>query len=94
MVRLLYGSGLRLMACWRWRVKRLDFAAQHLTVRNGKDTQDRVTMLPKSLVEPDNATLPRDNACTPRIAEGCGEVYWPYALERMYPNAGKSWAWQ
>lgn len=28
------------------------------------------------------------------MAKGYGEVYLPHALERKYPNAGRSWAWQ
>lgn len=28
------------------------------------------------------------------MAQGYGDVYLPYALERKYPNAGREWAWQ
>ncbi len=28
------------------------------------------------------------------LAEGFGEVYLPYALERKYPNASREWGWQ
>jgi site-specific recombinase XerD len=44
MAGLLYGAGLRLMACVRLRVKDIDFAYQQITVRDGKGAQDRVTM--------------------------------------------------
>jgi Phage integrase family len=27
-------------------------------------------------------------------AEGCGEVYLPFALERKYANASREWGWQ
>lgn len=49
-VRLLYGSGLRLMECLRLRVKDVDFGYRQILVRDGKGAKDRVTMLPDSLV--------------------------------------------
>ena len=52
MAKLLYGTGLRLMECLRLRVKDLDFAQQQIVVRDGKGMDDRVTMLPASLVVP------------------------------------------
>lgn len=52
MASLLYGSGLRLMECVRLRVKDVDFAYRQVIVRDGKGTQDRVTMLPQVLEEP------------------------------------------
>src|SRR5579885_1856000 len=52
MAKLLYGSGLRLMECVRLRVKDIDFAQHQVIVRDGKGMEDRVTMLPASLVTP------------------------------------------
>lgn len=52
---LLYGAGLRLMEGVRLRVKDVDFTYPQITVRDGNGAQDRVTMLPRALVEP----LPR-----------------------------------
>ena len=52
MASLLYGSGLRLIECLRLRVKDVDFEDQQITVRDGKGKKDRVTMLPKSAIEP------------------------------------------
>jgi integron integrase len=95
MASLLYGSGLRLMECLRLRVKDLDFSYQQLTVRDGKGAQDRVTMLPKSLEEPLQRHLAKVQLLhVEDLAEGFGEVYLPYALDRKYPNAGRSWTWQ
>jgi site-specific recombinase XerD len=51
-VRLLYGSGLRLTECLGLRVKDIDFAQHQVIVRNSKGMESRVTMLPVSLVEP------------------------------------------
>ncbi len=52
MAKLLYGSGLRLMECVRLRVKDIDFAQHQIVVRDGKGMEDRMTMLPASLVIP------------------------------------------
>jgi site-specific recombinase XerD len=50
--QLLYGSGLRLMEGVRLRVKDLDVAQRQSVVRDGTGMEDRVTMLPGSLVTP------------------------------------------
>jgi site-specific recombinase XerD len=52
MAKLRYGTGLRLMECLRLRVKDLDCAQQQIVVREGNGMDDRVTMLPASLVVP------------------------------------------
>src|SRR6266545_4402044 len=46
MVRLLYGTGMRLMECVRLRVKDVLFEENQIVVRDGKGAKDRVTMLP------------------------------------------------
>ena len=51
MVKLLYGSGLRLGELLRLRVKDLDFDAGLVVVRSGKGDKDRATLLPVSLHE-------------------------------------------
>jgi len=44
MMRLLYGTGMRLMECVRLRVKDVDFARCEIQVRQGKDGKDRMTV--------------------------------------------------
>ena len=95
MASLLYGAGLRLMECVRLRVKDLDFAYHQLTVRDGKGAQDRVTMLPRLLVEPLQRHLARVKLLHEEdLAAGYGKVYLPYAFARKEPSAETSWAWQ
>ena len=48
---VLYGSGLRLMEALRLRVKDLNFERRELTVRDGKGSKDRRTMLPLGVGE-------------------------------------------
>ncbi len=95
MVRLLYGTGMRLMECLRLRVQDVDFGRGMIVIRNGKGARDRVTMLPDSLVGPLKTQL--DHAKTLHqadLAAGRGAVYLPHALAVKYPHAPQQWIWQ
>ena len=95
MASLLYGAGLCLMECLQLRVKDLDFAAQQIVVRDRQGAQDRLTLLPQTLVIPLQRHLIKVQALHEEdVAEGYGDVYLPYALARMSPNAGQVWMWQ
>lgn len=95
MAGITYGGGLRLLECLRLRVKDLDLDRCELTVRDGKGQKDRVTMLPKTLVEPIRTHLVRVRQLHERdISEGFGRVYLPFALDRKYPNVNLEWGWQ
>jgi len=94
-VKLLYGSGLRLMEALRLRIKDVDFQYLQVTVREGKGGKDRVTPLADSL-----APVLREHLEKVRVRyqndrqDGLAGVGLPFALERKYPNAGQEWAWQ
>src|SRR5262249_40492121 len=94
MARLLYGTGLRLAECLQLRVKDIDLARHELVVRQGKGAKDRMTMFPKTLVEPMREHLAhvRKGDASHRAAKVAG-VEIPYALEIKKPEAGKSWSW-
>ena len=49
MIRLMYGTGMRLMECVRLRILDVDFAYSTITVRAGKGGKDRQVPLPKTL---------------------------------------------
>lgn len=92
---LLYGSGLRLLEALRLRVKDVEFARGEVVVRDGKGQKDRVTMLPRTLVEPLREHLGLVEALHQQdLAEGFGRANLPFALARKYPNAAADWAWQ
>lgn len=94
-LRLLYGTGMRLMECMRLRVKDVDFERLEVLVRDGKGAKDRVTMLPQSLCEPLEAHLLRRRAIHEAdLTAGMADVYLPDALARKYPNAATEWGWQ
>jgi integron integrase len=94
-VKVLYGSGLRLMEALRLRIQDVDFEALQVTVRSGKGNKDRVTPLAVSLVPALRDHLERVRATFDgdRRAELAG-VWLPFALERKYPNAATQWNWQ
>ena len=93
--RLLYGSGLRLLECLRLRVKDIDFQRRAITVRDTKGNEDRITMLPDSVIEPLKEHLQRVRRLHEEdLAKGYGSVYLPDALDRKYPNASREWIWQ
>jgi len=95
MAKLIYGSGIRLMECLRLRVKDLEFERRAIIVRDGKGAQDRVTVLPDSLIPLLQEHLQRVKALHQQdLARGFGSVYLPDALARKYPNADKEWSWQ
>ena len=95
MASVMYGAGLRLLECLRLRVQDIDFAANQITVRDGKGSKDRVTMLPESVKDPLQNHLSRVREIHRRdLANGSGRVFMPYALDRKYPNAASEWGWQ
>jgi len=95
MAKLLYGGGLRLLECLRLRVKDLEFERRAIVVRDGKGEQDRVTILPDSLIAPLQEHLLRVKRLHEEdLTRGNGAVYLPDALERKYPNANREWGWQ
>jgi integron integrase len=95
MAELMYGSGVRLMELLRLRVKDVDTERQQLVVRAGKGGKDRVTVLPKVLLEPlrQHRERLRQLHAEDQAAEAPG-VWLPEGLDRKYPHAGKDWEWQ
>jgi integron integrase len=94
MARLMYGTGMRIGECVALRVKDLHLERREIVVRDGKGGKDRVTMLPDRLLP-----LVREQLqLSRRVFEddrrrGYPGVELPYALERKYPMAAKTWAW-
>jgi integron integrase len=94
-VRLLYGSGMRLLECLRVRIKDVEFTRREIVIREGKGNKDRVTMLPESLCDRLRGQVDFVKAQhAADLAVGRGEVWLPDALAAKYPNAAKALAWQ
>ena len=90
-LRLLYGTGMRLIECLRLRVKDIEFSSGRIMVREGKGDKDRLTMLPRGADCPTQPATPRNGgrgrscACIKRhLAAGNlpRKVYLPHALAR------------
>jgi integron integrase len=95
MCELMYGAGLRVLECCRLRVKDVDVERCQLTVRGGKGDKDRVTVLPRQLMEPLVRQLQRvAEVHAEDLRRGYGWVELPNALERKYPQAAWALGWQ
>jgi integron integrase len=94
-LRLQYGTGLRMMEALRLRVKDLDLDRRVLTVREGKGGKDRTTMVPEKLLPELRAQLDaRRRLHDMDMAKGMADVELPHAMARKSPQAGKLLAWQ
>jgi integron integrase len=94
-LRLLYGTGMRLHEGLRLRVKDLDFERSMITVRDGKGGKDRTTILPATLIADLRAQIAeRRRLHDIDLARGMVDVDLPAALHRKYPNAPREWGWQ
>ena len=94
-IRMLYGTGMRLMEALRLRVKDVDFDTRIILVRSGKGDKDRVVPLPATLIQPlRDQIAERLKMHHIDQAKGMVDVDLPHALARKYPNAPREWAWQ
>ncbi len=94
-VRLLYGSGLRISEALRLRIKDVDLRRRSLIVRDGKGAKDRATVLADSCRTAVEARIERSLAlCAEDRRRGRGGVLLPHALARKYPNARFEEGWQ
>jgi integron integrase len=95
MLRLIYGTGMRLMECVRLRVKDVDFDNRYIVIRDGKGAKDRVTMLPDKLAAALRLHLKRvKERHEVDLVEGRGDVFMPEALALKFPRGQREFAWQ
>lgn len=95
MAELIYGSGLRVQELITLRVKDLDFSAGRISVRAGKGSKDRETILPVSLrTRLEQHLFKVREVHVQDLNRGAGHAPLPGALARKYPSASKSWIWQ
>lgn len=94
-LKLLYGTGMRLMEGLRLRVKDMDLDAMRITVREGKGNKDRVVPVPTRMRADLAAELAQREAWhTIDMARGRADVELPNALHRKYPRAAQQLGWQ
>ena len=94
-LRLLYGTGMRLMELLRLRIKDVDFDRNQIIIREGKGFKDRVAILPESLRAELQAHIEKWRLEHGRaVAAGMGATSLPEGVGRKYPSAATEWAWQ
>lgn len=95
-IKLMYGSGLRLMEVVRLRTQDVDFDYQSLAVWQSKGGKNRRVTLAKELLSHLKAQLEITHAFFERdkLDEKYGGVWLPFALARKYPNARYEIGWQ
>jgi integron integrase len=94
-LRLMYGTGMRLMELLRLRVKDVDFNRNQIIIRAGKGNKDRITVLPESLKEQLRVHLEKWRLEHARaVIGGMGAASLPESVENKYPKAATEWAWQ
>lgn len=95
MAHLLYGAGLRVTECMTLRIKDVDLKTGLIHVRAGKGGKDRSTLLPDRLQHALQRQLLRVASLHRQgVAHGAGFAPLPNALQRKYPSASQSLAWQ
>jgi integron integrase len=95
MVRMLYGTGMRLKELIRLRIKDIDFSRNQITIRRGKGDKDRIAILPQCVRADLHAQIAYASELhATDLAEDKGEVYMPEALAEKYPNAARELGWQ
>ena len=92
---LLYGSGMRLLEGLRLRIKDVDFARGEITVRDGKGRKDRISLLPRTTIEPLSTHLRQVRKQHDKdLRNQAGAVELPFARSRKSPRAPYEWPWQ
>lgn len=92
-VRLLYGTGMRVGECVTLRVRDLDFDRAQIVVRQGKGKKDRALMLPAALREALADHLRRRRELHERdLARYAGYVPLPDSVANRAPASEREWA--
>jgi integron integrase len=94
-IRLLYGTGMRISECLRLRVQDISFDRKEITVRDGKGGKDRRVPFPSTLHGELQAQLDwRRELFDADRSKNMHQVELPGALARKYPSAAYEWKWQ
>ncbi len=95
MLRLMYGTGMRVSECIGVRILDLDFSYKQIVVRAGKGNKDRVVPMPISLIDELKKQVEKIGLLHGKdLAAGYGSVFLPTALARKFPNAEYELRWQ
>jgi len=92
-VKMMYGSGLRVSEAMGLRVQDIDFEQFSVTIRNGKGNKDRVTLLSRNLVDKLYEQIAKSLIIQEKDnLDGIGPSM-PVALSKKYPSAYRNPSW-
>ncbi len=95
MVKLLYGTGLRLNELLNLRILDVDFDLKEIIVRYGKGSKDRHVMLPQTLIPELKEHIRKVKLIHEKdLKEGWGSVPLPGKLAMKFPDGGREFKWQ
>ena len=87
LIQILYGSGLRQTECLQLRVKDLDFQQSQIMVRSGKGVKDRITLMPKKVIEPLQEHIQTVRRIHQQdLEQDAGRIPLPFTLAKKYPK--------
>lgn len=94
-IKLLYGSGLRLMECIRLRIQDIDFNYGALRIWQGKGGKNRTVTLAKELYPllNEQIALAKRYYDKDMQTRGYGGVWLPHSLAVKYPSAPFEFHW-
>lgn len=94
-LKILYGSGLRISEALRLRILDIDFEYNQIAVRDGKGNKDRYTLLPEVIKSELQNQIEKVKQLHQRDKrKGYGATLLPKALSRKYPDMENSIAWR
>ncbi len=94
-VRLLYGTGMRIGEACTLRVRDVDFDRGQIVIRQGKGKKDRWVMLPETLRDQLSDHLRLRRALYERdLHRHAGYVALPDAVANKAPANEREWGWQ
>lgn len=94
-LKLLYGTGMRVMEGLRLRMHDVDLHQGSITIRQGKGDKDRVVSIPASLTPALADVMHRRSELHDQdLAAGMADVELPNALSAKYPHASFQLGWQ
>jgi integron integrase len=91
--RMLYGCGLRVTEPLNLRIKNINLEARRLCIRGAKGGNDRIVLLPDSLVGEINQQMQFARVVWQRDAQNRTPVMLPNRLAKKYPEYQFSWGW-
>lgn len=94
-VRLLYGTGVRISECLNLRIKDLDWDNNLIIIHGGKGDKDRRVPFPEVIKNALATHMEaRRKVFEADMEAGMHEVEVPNALAKKYPKAPYDWKWQ